>query len=412
MALRSILLLLALVSATARPATAQEAQVAAPVIAASDGSTTCKPAQTVAISDATAGATIYYTLDGTQPTTSSSVYSGPITLTGTQTLIARAVEPGYQRSGTVAAVAGKLLACDDKITISVGGLSRSFLIHVPPSYAATRTQANPSPLLLDIHGYYAGSETPDEVVSWEVNYSGEKTVSNERGFILIYPEATEIEVQGTEYHSWAGVYCCQPALGSVDDVGFLEQVISWGETYGLVDTSRVYIMGYSNGSQMAHRMACDANASKMVTAVAAVSWPINEAADQCAPAHPMPMMEVHGTTDGTILYGGNTVPPASHTDPPITISAPAGAAVWRQINQCDTTTPVELPVTWQGITYDGSGAGGPDKITHIKSKNCANGVYTGLISVYNAGHDVFDDALNADKFSVAEFLWSTIFAKH
>lgn len=402
--------MLAMASTPASDARASETQAAAPVIAASDGSTTCTPARTVAISDATAAATIYYTTDGSPPSTSSNLYTGPVTLTGTQVLTARAFAAGYRQSNTVAATAGKLLACDDEITITANGLQRTFVVHVPASYAAKRTQANPSPLLIDIHGYQAG-ETADQVVGFEIQHSGELQMSDKRGFMAIWPESTAITQGDQVYHSWAGVYCCTPALGSVDDVSFLEQVIAWGETYGLIDTKRVYVTGHSNGAQMTHRLACDATASAMVTAIAPVSWPINETADQCMASHPMPVMEVHGTADATILYDGNTVPPKNYTDPPVTISAPDGAAVWRQINQCSTATPAATYVSANGITYNGPGSGYPDMITQIKGRQCANGVYTGLITIDNAPHVVFDYALKTDDFDVAQYLWSTVFAK-
>jgi hypothetical protein len=61
-------------------------------------------AQTVRISDATSGATIYYTIDGSTPTTSSTRYTSPINVASTETLSAIAVATGYSNSavGTAA----------------------------------------------------------------------------------------------------------------------------------------------------------------------------------------------------------------------------------------------------------------------------------------------------------------------
>jgi hypothetical protein len=54
--------------------------------------------QTVTLSDTTAGATIYYTLDGSTPTTLSPVYSTPISVTATTTINAMAAASGLNNS--------------------------------------------------------------------------------------------------------------------------------------------------------------------------------------------------------------------------------------------------------------------------------------------------------------------------
>lgn len=69
---------------------------AAPVVTP-PGATAAKSI-TVKISDATQGASIYYTLDGSSPTQQSARFTGAITLTSSATLSARAFAPGYSPS--------------------------------------------------------------------------------------------------------------------------------------------------------------------------------------------------------------------------------------------------------------------------------------------------------------------------
>jgi len=56
-------------------------------------------AQTVALSEATSGVNIYYTTDGSGPTTSSPIYSGPITIANSMVIEAMAAGSGYTNSG-------------------------------------------------------------------------------------------------------------------------------------------------------------------------------------------------------------------------------------------------------------------------------------------------------------------------
>jgi hypothetical protein len=69
--------------------------------------------QNVQINDATSGATIYYTTDGSTPTTASAVYSTPISITTSTTINAIATASGYLTSATGSAlfnISGKPVA--------------------------------------------------------------------------------------------------------------------------------------------------------------------------------------------------------------------------------------------------------------------------------------------------------------
>jgi hypothetical protein len=65
----------------------------------SPGAGTYSSVQTVTITSSTAGNTIYYTTNGTTPTTGSTVYSGPITVAVSETVNAIAIAGGYSQSG-------------------------------------------------------------------------------------------------------------------------------------------------------------------------------------------------------------------------------------------------------------------------------------------------------------------------
>jgi hypothetical protein len=88
-------------SATTEAVYTIESAAAAPVFSLPTGS--YLNAQLVTITDATPGAAIYYTTNGTAPTTSSTVYTGPITVPATETLQAIAVAAGYTNSAVASA---------------------------------------------------------------------------------------------------------------------------------------------------------------------------------------------------------------------------------------------------------------------------------------------------------------------
>jgi len=80
---------------------------------------TFKSVETVTIQDVTQGAAIFYTTDGTDPSSSSTKYTAPITVSTTETIKAIAVAPGFANSGVVSSTY-TLQAADPKINPSGG----------------------------------------------------------------------------------------------------------------------------------------------------------------------------------------------------------------------------------------------------------------------------------------------------
>jgi hypothetical protein len=73
-----------------------QTQVTVPQFSTAAGTYTS--AQAITLSDGTPNAVIYYTLDGTNPTPASPIYSGPITVNAATTIKAFAQAPGFTDS--------------------------------------------------------------------------------------------------------------------------------------------------------------------------------------------------------------------------------------------------------------------------------------------------------------------------
>lgn len=145
--------------------------------------------------------------------------------------------------------------------ITSGGLTRRYVVYVPSSASA----AAPSPLVMMLHG---SSGTGEQFY----NTSGWVPVAEAEGAIAVFPTGMKYLVldsgrRNTKWHSY-NLPCdvgprpqSWPAAASypADDVGFFDDVLADIDATapGGVDDARRYMSGFSNGSQMTHRIAVE-----------------------------------------------------------------------------------------------------------------------------------------------------------
>lgn len=167
--------------------------------------------------------------------------------------------------------------------IVVGGLTRTYHVHLPQSYDKTQ----PAPLVLPFHGGTGRGERMPQL-------TGFNEVSDRGGFIVVYPE-------GVDRH-WNDGRDTVP--NAVDDVAFVSALIDRLNETLSIDRKRVYATGISNGGFFAERLACELSNKIAATASVAATLPENYS---CRPSRPVSVLLIHGTDDPFVPYTGGQV---------------------------------------------------------------------------------------------------------
>ena len=172
-------------------------------------------------------------------------------------------------------------------------------LRVPAGY----NEATPAPLVVLLHGYTSSGKNQESYMKF-----GE--IADEYGYLLIAPDGTK-ESGGRNNRFWnASDACCNFFESTVDDSAYVRGVIDKIKGAYSVDPKRVYLIGHSNGGFMSYRVAYDH--SDTIAAFASLAGASLTDLDLPAPAHPVSVLQIHGTDDSTIEYEGGEIQGATY----------------------------------------------------------------------------------------------------
>ncbi|MDX9953986.1 MAG: PHB depolymerase family esterase [Anaerolineae bacterium] len=218
-----------------------------------------------------------------------------------------------------------------------GGQSRTYLLHVPPTY----DPATPVPLVISIHGFAEWPAHQMQVSHWN-------DLADAESFIVVYPSGLDF-----------------PKRWRVEDVTFIADLITHLEEHYNIDPARIYANGLSNGGGMSYILGC--RLAERIAAIGSVAGAYMLPLEECQPARPVPMIAFHGTADPVVPYEGG---PSRWFELPFPV-IPDWISQRAQLNGCDST-PSDLLT--QGA------------ITGIQYTACDEGADVRFYTIEGGGH--------------------------
>jgi polyhydroxybutyrate depolymerase len=175
-------------------------------------------------------------------------------------------------------------------TIEVGGLTRTYLLHVPPTLPA-----GGAPLVLVFHGGGGNGPGTERLTRFS-------ELADREGLLVAYPEGIGRNwYDGREFTSGSRAH-----RERIDDVGFVAAMLDAVGRAHRVDPRRIYATGISNGAVFSHYLA--AHLSPRIAAIAPVVGGVADPSDAwLRPEQPVSVLILQGTTDPLVPYRGGAI---------------------------------------------------------------------------------------------------------
>jgi polyhydroxybutyrate depolymerase len=260
---------------------------------------------------------------------------------------ASVAQPG-ESATPLPTAAGTLAPGDHDLAVTVDGRKRTFILHVP-----TSTPASPA-LVLVFHGALDSAANTAKSTDFA-------SVADARGMLIAF-------MQGYEDTWNEGAGHTPAEVAGVDDVAFTTAALQEIASLEPYDRSRVAAVGFSNGALLTDLLGCRIAGSLSLIVPVAGPLPVSVSRG-CSPARAVSVLEIHGTADASIPYGGG--PFAGVGGGTTVLSAPKAVARWAALDDC---------------TSGANTAGEHDGVRITSYSGCRDGAKVALHAVVGAGH--------------------------
>jgi len=214
-------------------------------------------------------------------------------------------------------------------SMDVGGVNRTYVQYLPSGFDPLTESL---PVVFCLHGI-------GDIATNMANI-GFNQIADTARFIAIYPQGAQ---NGQGQNSWANGTLFLSS--SADDITFFNQMIDDLIINQNADPARIYASGFSMGSIMSHKLACELN--ERIAAIGTMSGTMStQDLNNCSPSYATPIIHFHGTADATVPYDGAALPSLSLVEPTIDF--------WRGVHGCASTADsTQIPdVASDGYTVD------------------------------------------------------------
>lgn len=246
----------------------------------------------------------------------------------------------------------------------VNGVEREYHSFVPPN-----PPAGPMSVIVLLQGGSAGSYVLPQQGRFE-------ELAQAEGMVLAIPVGKRLP------HN-EGAWQLNTDAQSMQDIDYVEAMISDVSARHSVDPSRIYAIGYSLGSMFSYELACQMSTRFAAIASFAGTMPVSP--KSCEPTRNIPIMHIHGAQDPIIAYD-NTWD-------------------WKQWDSVGTMQDIPSLVRYWGDKYNCQTKSQEDSesSTHIVFDTCDQMARVEHHRIEGGGHDWPE---NINGVSTHEVIWS------